>query len=133
MNKAWDLTSVDKARVRLSSLARQLDELHPSAAASLREGLEETLTIISLGLAGALRATLRSTNPIENLNGSLKRLTKRVKLWRGGAMALRWATAGLLDAETRFRRGRGYKALPGLLAALQRQAPVPAVIDRKVA
>jgi putative transposase len=125
LRKAWEATTVDAARTRILGLARQLEQPHPSAAASLREGLDETLTIILLGLTGALRATLRSTNPIENLNGSLKRLTKRVKRWRGGTMALHWAAAGLLDAERR-------KALPALLDALQKQSPDSTIHERKI-
>ncbi len=76
-----------------------------------------------LGLSGALLKTLRSTNPIENLNGSLQRVAKNVKRWRGGSMALRWAVTALIEAEPRFRRIRGYRDLHtlerGLSALIQ--------------
>ena len=81
--KAWSACSVAAARRELKNLAHQLKGTHPGAASSLEEGLEETLTIISLGLTGNLVASLCSTNPIENLNGSLKRIARNVKRWRG--------------------------------------------------
>jgi len=95
-------------------LAEQLEEAHPSAAASLREGLDETLTILGLRVSATLTRSLRSTNPIENLNSALKHLARRVKRWRGGTMVLRWAVTGILEAEKRFRRIKGYRDLPAL-------------------
>lgn len=72
-----------------------------------------------LGLTGTLEKSLRTTNPIENLNSGIRRISKRVKRWRGGRMALRWAAAAALDAEKRFHRVKCYKAMPLLLAALR--------------
>ena len=74
----------------------------------MREGLHENLTVVRLGLTGALQRTLRSTNAIENLNSSVQRYTRNVKRWRGGEMIQRWVSAALLDAEGRFRRVRGF-------------------------
>ena len=73
-------------------------------------------------MTGALYRTLCSTNPIENLQGTLKRVAKRVKRWRGGSMALRWAATALIEAEKRFRRVRGHRAIDQLNAALRRSA-----------
>jgi putative transposase len=84
----------------------------------LREGLDETLTVLALGTTGALYRTLRSTNPIENLQSLFKRVTRRVTRWQDGTMARRWAVTGLLEAATRFRRIRGHADLRRLVAAL---------------
>lgn len=133
IRKAWSADSAEKARTRLLGLARQLEEAHPGAAASLREGLDESLTILRLRIPPTLARSLRSTNPIENLNGALKHLARRVKRWRGGMMALRWAVTGILEAEKRFRRIKGYRELPALRLALDRLAPShPEVLDQKV-
>jgi putative transposase len=123
IRKAWSAGSAEQARKRLLGLAEQLEEMHPGATASLREGLEETLTILRLNVSAALTRSLRSTNPIENLNGALKHLARRVKRWRGGTMVLRWAVTGILEAEKRFRRIKGYRDLPALSIALDRHAP----------
>jgi putative transposase len=123
IRKAWAAGSAEQARKRLLGLAEQLEEVHPGAAASLREGLEETLTILRLGVSATLTRSLRSTNPIENLNSALKHLARRVKRWRGGTMALRWAVTGILEAEKRFHRIKGYRDLQALSIALDRHAP----------
>ena len=102
---------------------------HPGAAASIREGLEETLTVQRLGLTGALqRTTLRTTNIIENLNGSVERYTRNVKRWRGGQMIQRWVASALVEAEPRFRRVRGYRDLLHLVGALDALAPPDGVV-----
>lgn len=123
IRKAWAAGSAEQAHKRLLALAEQLEEVHPGAAASLREGLEETLTILRLGVSATLTRSLRSTNPIENLNGGLKHLAGRVKRWRGGTMVLRWVVTGILEAEKRFRRIKGYRDLPALSIALDRHSP----------
>jgi len=121
LEEAWSLSDVSLARRRLERLAASLEREHPSAATSVREGLDETLTLQRLGLdpSGALYRTLRSTNPIENLNGSIATYTRNVKRWNGGSMILRWVAAALTEAEARFRKVRGYRELPGLFQALQ--------------
>jgi len=118
LRDAWKSESETTARRLLRQLARDLEPAHPGAAASLREGLDETLTVLSLGVKGLLARTLVSTNPIENLQGLLKKVVRNVKRWRGGSMALRWAVTGLMEAEKRFRRIKGYREMPQLLAAL---------------
>ncbi len=101
-------------------LADSLETEHPGAAASIREGLEETLTLQRLGLQGALYRTLRSTNTIENLNDSVATYTRNVKRWRGGSMLVRWVSASVLEASQRFRRVRGYRDLAALVVAMQK-------------
>jgi transposase-like protein len=115
---AWDAPTAELARRQLERLARSLEREHPGAAASIREGLEETLTVQRLGISGALYRTLRTTNPIENLNGSIAHYTRNVKRWRGGQMMLRWVSAALLEAEPRFHRLRGHRDMGRLLSAL---------------
>jgi putative transposase len=121
MNQAYESSRVASARRQLERLAGSLESDHPGAAASLREGLEETLTLQRLGLKvkGALWKTLRSTNPIENLNGGVAQFTRNVRRWRGGSMILRWVGSAILEAEKRFRRVRGYREMPMLIQALR--------------
>lgn len=99
MRDAWDSNDPELAKKQLQRLASSLHSKHPGAAASLREGLEETVTVQSLGIAGALYRTLRTTNPIENLNGSIAHYTRNVKRWRDGQMTLRWIGSALSDAK----------------------------------
>ncbi len=119
LRKAWAAETADGAKRRIEGLAARFEEMHPGAAASLLEGLDETLTLHKLGLKGALYRTLRSTNLIENLQGSLKRIARRVTRWRGGFMAMRWAVSGLAEAETRFRRVKGFRDMYKLVSALE--------------
>lgn len=119
LRRAWSSESAEAAKRKLRGLAKQLDSAHPGAAGSVREGLEETLTLIELGVRGGLHQTLCSTNPIENLQGLLKQVAHNVRRWRGGSMALRWGVTGMMEAERRFRRVKGYRELPQLLAALE--------------
>jgi putative transposase len=118
MKEAYQLKDAKLAKRRLEQLARSLEKKHPSAAVSLREGLDETLTVRRLGLYGALFATLRGTNPIENLNGGIRKFTRNVRRWRDASMVLRWLSSAVLEAESHFRRIRGYKQMPKLVAAL---------------
>ena len=123
LRDAWDLDSADRAARVLERLAGSLERGHPGAAASIREGLDETLMVQRLGLTGALARTLRTTNIIENLMGSVEDYTRRVKRWRGGQMIERWVASALVEAEPRFRRVRGYRDLRYLVAALDALAP----------
>jgi putative transposase len=119
MRRAWATGTPGQARRKLEDLAKQLESDHPGAASSLREGLDETLTVIRLGVGAALHRTLRSTNPIENLQGTIQRVVRNVKRWRGGSMALRWCATALIEAERRFRRVKGHREMPQLVAALE--------------
>ena len=124
LRQAWKAKSVSVAERQLRQLAGALAKEHPGAAASLREGLEETLTIIGLGVSDALYRTLRTTNPIENLNGSVATFIRNVKRWRGGSMIERWVSTAVFDAAKTFRRVRGYAAIPALVAALDKRGPL---------
>ena len=119
MNQAYECRDAKRAKRQLEALAARLESEHPGAAASLREGLDETLTVIEFNLPERLQLSLRTTNPIDNLIGSVRKVSRRVKRWRGGRMMLRWCGAAVLDAEQRFRRIRGYREMPKLIAALR--------------
>lgn len=131
MRRGWEADTVEKARSRMKGLASQLRVEHPGASASILEGMEETLTLIALGVRGSLLRTLRSTNPIENLQGALQKTCRNVKRWRGGAMIMRWGATALMEAEKKFRRIAGYKSMGLLIAALD--AKVSAVDIEKAA
>lgn len=117
---AYNAKTVQQAKRRLNDLAISLEDDHPDAAASLREGLEETLTVKSMNLPAALERSLRTTNAIENLNGTIRTITRRVKRWRDGAMAKRWTVAALMQAEKGFHRIKGHKGMNRLLVALSK-------------
>jgi putative transposase len=116
---AWAMSSYEEARKALDSVRLELERINPSAARSLAEGLEETLTIHRLGVPEALRKTLFSTNPIESALSVVEDKCRRVKKWQGGDMKLRWVASGLLFAEEQFRRVKGYRDIPQLVAALK--------------
>jgi putative transposase len=103
-------------------LARALHREHPGAAASLREGLEEMFTVRRLGIEGRLAGTLTSTNPVESMISIARTTCRNVKRWRDGQMVCRWMAAGMLAAERSFRRLKGYKEMPALVAALAHHA-----------
>jgi transposase-like protein len=119
LSTAYGCRDSKRALDMLNKLARQLERKHPSAAASLREGLEETLTVLSFGLIDSLERTLVTTNPIENLNSVLRRIQHNVKRWRDGTMVLRWVAIGLQEATKGFRRLKGHEGMPKLVAALR--------------
>ena len=118
MHDAWSCPDTDLAKRQLERLARSLERSHPSAARSLREGLEETLTLRRLGIEGALYNTLKSTNAIENLNGLIAGYVRNVKRWRDGAMIERWVGAAVLEVARGFRKIRGFRELPFLIVVL---------------
>jgi len=123
LHDAWALDSAALAQRQLERLAGALEREHPGAAASLREGLAETLTVPHLGARGPLARTLATTNPIENLNSALATYTRNVKRWRGGLMIQRWVSTALHEAEKHFRRVRGFRDMPHLLAVLDARSP----------
>jgi putative transposase len=120
MRAAYHAGSVLDAQAQLEALARELDKTHPGAAASLREGLAETLTVLRLDVPPTLARSLRSTNAIESMISICREHAKNVKRWRDGQMALRWCAAGMLEASKQFRRVNGHMHLPALRAALER-------------
>ena len=133
MKDAWESHDAALARRQLERLANSLAKPHPGAAASLREGLAETLTLIELGVKDALYKTLRTTNPIENLNGLIAHYTHNVKRWRDGQMVLRWVGTALHEASGGFRAVRGFRDMQRLDAALARHARPAADAQRNVA
>jgi putative transposase len=118
MRRAYHHTDPLVAQAELEALARELDRSHPGAAASLREGLAETLTILRLGVPPTLARTLRSTNSVESMIAICRDHAANVKRWRDGQMVLRWTAAGMGEATKQFRRVNGYLHLPALRAAL---------------
>ena len=120
LRRAWAETDHEKALEQLNKLAIELDRAHPGAASSLREGMEETLTVTRLGITGKLKLTLQSTNPIESMISTVRVIHRNVKHWTSGEMCLRWTAAGMLEAESRFRKVQGYRGLANLAVAIER-------------
>jgi putative transposase len=121
LRKAWASDNYELALDGLRLLAGELDRSYPGAAASLREGLEETLTLTRLGISGRLKTTLQSTNPIESMIECVRRTSRNVKRWQSGDMCLRWTAAGMLEAEQQFRKIIGYGDLAKLALAVERE------------
>jgi transposase-like protein len=114
MRRAYHAESALAAEAELAALAAELDRTHPGAAASLREGMAETLTVLRLGIPPTLARTLRSTNAIESMISICRTHASNVKHWRDGQMALRWCAAGMIEAGTQFRRVNGHLHLRSL-------------------
>ena len=114
LRRAWKDTNYQSALQQLNTLALELDHAHPGAAASLREGMEETLTVTRLGITGKLKLTLQSTNPCESMISTVRVIQRNVKNWSSGDMCLRWTASGMLEAETRFRKVQGHRGLATL-------------------
>jgi putative transposase len=121
MTDAYHAGSALEAEAALLVLAKELDRTHPGAAASLREGLDDTLTVLRLGVPPTLARTLRSTNCIESMISVCREHAGNVKRWRDGQMAMRWCAAGMMEAGKQFRRVNGHLHLPTLRAALERE------------
>jgi transposase-like protein len=119
LQRAYRSDDVASATRLLQDLARRLETDHPSAAESVREGLEETLTILTLNLAPTLRRSLSTTNAAESLISRTRHVKRNVKRWRTGQMVVRWVAAGVLEAVKGFRRLKGHKEMPKLVAALR--------------
>jgi putative transposase len=119
---AWALTNPLLAKERLELLASELDRTWPDAAASLREGMDDTLTLMRLGIDGQLAKSLCSTNPCESMIEIVRHTQRNVKRWQNGDMRKRWTAAGMLVAEQQFRRIIGYRDLAKLVIAIERHA-----------
>jgi putative transposase len=120
LRRAWAADDHGGALAQLRALVSELDRSYPGAAGSLREGMEETLTLTRLGVSGNLKRTLESTNPCESMIGIVRRTQRNVKRWSSGEMALRWTAAGMLEAERQFRKIIGYRDLATLVIAIER-------------
>jgi putative transposase len=119
MRNAYAMREHTDAKRALDTLLRQLMDLNPSAARSLEEGMEETLTMHRLRVPEKLRRTLRTTNPIESAFDTVETVCRNVKRWQGGDQYLRWVASGLLWAESRWNRIQGYRELPILVKELE--------------
>jgi transposase-like protein len=119
VRRAYQATDIKTATRLLTALAIRLEREHPSGAASVREGLEETLTVLTLGLSPRLQRSLATTNAAESLLSRTRHVKRNVKRWRGGQMMLRWVAAGILEAVKGFRRLKGCGDMPKLVAALR--------------
>jgi putative transposase len=123
LNAAYAREEYDAAKQALDGLHRELMHLNPSAARSLAEGMEETLTVHKLHVHPQLRMTLSNTNVIESAFAIVERVCSNVKRWHGGDQRERWIGSGLLVAEKQFRRIIGHKQIPAFLRALEEIAP----------
>jgi len=119
MSQAYEQRTEEKARRALVAIAEQLERINPSAAKSLMEGLDETLTVHRLEIPDALRRSLRSTNIIESANNGVRDRSRNVKRWRDGMQVERWTAAALLETEKKFRRIKGCAHIPVLVTALE--------------
>jgi transposase-like protein len=137
MRAAYRMNSALAAQAALEALARDLAKSHPGAAASLREGLVETLTVMRLGVAPTLARTLRTTNPIESMIEICRDHSTNVKRWQDGQMALRWCAAGMAEATKQFRKVNGFLHLPVLRKVLDAEVVnitvTPPAYDQEVA
>ena len=124
MRAAYRAETALAAQAQLAELADELERTHPSAAASLREGLDETLTVLRLGVPPTLARSLRSTNCVESMIEIARDHSRNVKRWRNGQMALRWCAAGMIQARAQFRRVNGHLHLRALRAALDHHVGV---------
>jgi putative transposase len=130
IRSAWALSDHHLARERLELLASELDRTWPDAAASLREGIHDTLTLMRLGIDGQLSKTLSSTNPCESMIEIVRYTHRNVKRWQPGDMRKRWTAAGMLVAEQQFRRIIGYRDLAKLVIAIERHTMLVATKNR---
>jgi len=129
LRAAWALDDHDRALEQLRVLADELDRTHPGAAASLHEGMTETLTVTRLGVTGNLKRTLASTNPCESMIETVRRISRNVKHWQSGDMCLRWTAAGMLEAQSQFRKIIGHTDLAKLAVAVERDVGAKRAAD----
>jgi putative transposase len=129
LRRAWAEDDHDRALDQLKALAGELERSHPGAAASLKEGLAETLTITRLGVKGRLKATLQSTNPCESMIETVRHTGRNVKRWQSGEMCPRWTAAGMLEAERQLRKIIGYRDLAKLALAVEKELHPPTTTE----
>ena len=121
LQHAYERPTYDEAKTELKAIRRDLEERNLSAVGSLGEGFEETLTLHRLGLFPLLGISLKTTNCLESIFSQVERRTGRVSHWKNSSQKLRWLATALLVIEPRLRRIRGYRHLPRLREALQRE------------
>jgi putative transposase len=131
LQQAYAMESYEQAKYSLQGLHRELMDLNPSAARSLGEGMEETLTVHRLGIPATLRRTLSSTNVVESAFSVVEAVCSNVKRWHSGDQRERWVSSGLIVAERQFRRVMGYKQIPALVTAMDALVPAKKVVAKK--
>ncbi len=124
LQRAYNRPEYDEARTALETLQGELDERNQSAARSLTEGLDETLTLHRLGLYGVLGLSLKTTNCLESVNALVEERCAKVDHWQNSSQRQRWLATALLDIEPRLRKLMGYRHLPTLRAALKRELKI---------
>jgi transposase-like protein len=130
---AYEQPRYPEAKAALHRLRQELRLLNASAVTSLDEGLEETLTLHRLGLFEALGRSLKTTNCLESIMAQVGQRTDKIDRWRSSDQKQRWVATALLDIEPRLRRIKGYRHLPLLRAALQRETTTRAGNQAQVA
>ena len=119
ISEAYNAESYDAAKKLLQNTINWLDKNCPSAGRSLREGLEETLTLHKLNAHRQIRKSLSTTNPIESLNSGIRNITRRVKRWRNSDMVIRWVCTGIVESEKNFRKINGHDHIDSLLINIE--------------
>jgi putative transposase len=120
LQDAWSTSNYEEAKGKLQALAIWADRINPDLAASIREGMDNTLTVVKLGVGALLMKSISNTNVIESLNSQFETFAQRVKKWQDGDMRKRWLCAAAIQAEMRMNRVRGYAAIPALVEAMYR-------------
>ena len=133
LQRAYNRPTYDEAVTALNTLHGELEDRNQSAARSLAEGLEETLTLHRLGLYGVLGRSLKTTNGLESVNALVEERCARVDHWQNSSQRHRWLATALLDIEPRLRKVMGYHHLPELRAALQRELKIDTTTSKKKA
>ena len=124
LQRAYNRPEYEEARAALETLQRELEDRNQSAAGSLAEGLDETLTLHRLGVYGVLGRSLKTTNSLESVNALVEERCAKVDHWQNSSQRHRWLATALLDIEPRLRKVMGYRHLPQLRTALQRDLKI---------
>ena len=119
LQRAYNRLEYDEALAALQSLQHELEDRNQSAAGSLAEGLDETLTVHRLGVYGVLGRSLKTTNGLESINALIEERCAKVDHWQNSSQRQRWLATALLDIEPRLRKVMGYRHLPRLRDALE--------------
>ena len=133
LQRAYNRPAYDEALAALEALHRELEDRNQSAAGSLKEGLDETLTLHRLGLYGVLGRSLKTTNCLESINALVEERCAKVDHWQNSSQRHRWLATALLDIEPRLRKVMGYRHLPTLRTALKRQLKIDTATSKKKA
>ena len=133
LQRASNRPAHDEALAALETLHRELEDRNQSAAGSLKEGLDETLTLHRLGVYGVLGRSLKTTNCLESINALVEERCAKVDHWQNSSQRHRWLATALLDIEPRLRKVMGYRHLPKLRAALKRQLKIDTATSKKQA